>query len=334
MGCRSPREGLALEIRKEAETLKSKSGFHAIVDVGGTKMLLLLAGPERSLILRRRLSTPERATPEAVVAAIDRALGEALGEGGLDAGSLAGVGVCIAALLDFERGIIHEAPNLDWHEPVPFREMLQRRFSCPVHLENDCNAAVLGEAAYGAARGHRDAAYITISTGIGAGLYLDGRVYRGSGGFAGELGHIKRFGKGRRCGCGGYDCLEAWASGKGVARSAGTLWDGGDPRIGPLDTAAVFDRADAGDPLAGSIIRQAVEDIGIGLANLAALLNPSCLVLGGGVVRHRPALIGQIRDHLHRFAVAPVVRVSPVEITAAQLEPESGAWGMYAMMCR
>lgn len=307
---------------------------YAIADVGGTKILLLLAGPDRNVILRRKLPTPEEATPEMVVKAIDEALSRALKETGVSPQSLAGLGVCIAALLNFETGIIYESPNLDWHEPVPFRKMLRRRFSCPVYLENDCNAAILGEVTYGAARGHSDAAYITISTGIGAGLYLNGRIYRGSGGFAGEIGHFKRFGQGRRCGCGGYDCLEAWASGEGIARSAGMLWDGSAPSTGPLNTAAVFDRAEAGDLLALSIIEQAVEDIGIGLANLATLLNPSCMVIGGGVARHRPVLIGQIREKMKHFAVAPVVKVSPVEVVAAQLEPEAGAWGMYAMMRR
>lgn len=307
---------------------------YAIADVGGTKILLLLVGPDQNVILRQKLPTPPEATPELVVKAIEVALSRALQEVAVSPQSLAGLGVCIAALLDFEGGVIYEAPNLDWHEPIPFRDLLQRRFSCPVYLENDTNAAILGEVTYGAARGHRDAAYITISTGIGAGLYLDGRIYRGSGGFAGEIGHFKRFGKGRRCGCGGSDCLEAWASGEGIARSGRMLWDESDPSIGPLNTAAVFDWAEEGDILAGSIIKQAVEDIGISLANLATLLNPSCMVIGGGVARHRPALVGQIREKMKHFAVAPVIKVSPLEVVAAQLEPEAGAWGMHAMMCR
>lgn len=311
-----------------------KNRVYAAADVGGTKILLLLAGPRRKLLLRRRIPTPGRPTPEAVVETITGELFRALREKELSPRALAGVGICIAALLDHETGVIYEAPNLDWHDPVPFRQMLQQRFGCPVYLENDANAAILGEVSYGAARGHREAVYVTISTGIGAGLYLDGRIYRGSGGFAGEIGHFKRFGKGRRCGCGGLDCLEAWASGKGIARSAGMLWDEDDPAVGPLDTAAVFDRAEAGDPLAGRIIEQAIEDTGIALANLVTLLNPSCIVIGGGVARHRPALIGQIREKIELYAVPPAVKVSRVEIAAAQLEPEAGAWGVYALICR
>ncbi len=308
--------------------------IYVIADVGGTKILLLLVGPDRNVILRRKLSTPAEATPELVVKAIDEALSRALQEMGVNRQSLAGLGVCIAALLDFEEGVIYEAPNLDWHDPVPFRRLLQDCCSCPAFLENDTNAAILGEVTYGAAQGHRHAAYITISTGIGAGLYLDGRIYRGSGGFAGEIGHIKRFGNGRRCGCGGDDCLEAWASGEGITRSAMSLWDESDPSIGTLNTAAVFDLAAAGNTLARSIIENAIDNIGTGMANLVTLLNPSCLVIGGGVARNRPELIGLIQDKINRIAIAPAVKISRVEVVAARLEPEAGAWGMYAMMNR
>ena len=306
--------------------------IYAAADVGGTKILLMLAGPDQDVILRRRLSTPAEARPAQVVGALDEALTGALQEAGRERRELAGLGVCIAALLDHEKGIIYEAPNLDWHEPVPFRDLLGDRFDCPLYLENDANAAILGEARYGAARGHRHAAYITISTGIGGGLYLDGKIYRGSGGFAGEIGHVKRFGKGRRCGCGGSDCLETWASGEGIARSARELWDESDPVIGPLGTAAVFDLAASGNSLARSIIDNAVEDIGTALANLVTLLNPSCLVLGGGVARHRPFLVEALQQKINDLAIPPTVRISRVKVVAARLEPEAGAWGMYAMM--
>lgn len=309
-----------------------KGKVYAAADVGGTKILLLLAGPDRNVILRRRLSTPEKAGPEQVIGALDLALSEALRAAGRERRDLAGLGVCIAALLDHEEGIIYESPNLDWHEPIPFRSLLGGCFDCPVYLENDANAAILGEVRYGAARGHRHAAYITISTGIGGGLYLDGKIYRGSGGFAGEIGHVKRFGRGRRCGCGGSDCLETWASGEGIARSARELWDESDPLTGPLGTAAVFDLAAAGNSLARSIIENAVQDIGTVLANLVTLLNPSCLVLGGGVARHRPALVGALQEKINEIAIPPTVRISHVQVVSARLEPEAGAWGMYAMM--
>ncbi len=307
---------------------------YAVADIGGTKILLMLVSPDRDVILRRILPTPSEAAPELVAGVLQEALFHALQDEGRDYRSLAGLGVCIAALVDFEEGVIHESPNLDWHEPVYFRKMLQDYCRCPVLLENDANAAVLGEVKYGAARGHRHAAYITISTGIGAGLYLNGDIYRGSGGFAGEIGHVKRFGKGRRCGCGGYGCLEAWASGLGIARSAISLWGESDPLKGPLNSAAVFSLAAAGNTLAASIIENAVDDIGTALANLVTLLNPSCLVIGGGVARNQPALIGMLQNKIEEIAVPPAVKITRVKVEAARLEPDAGAWGMFAMMCR
>lgn len=306
--------------------------IYGCVDVGGTKILLLLIDGERSVVYRGKFPTPLGTAPETMAEAVSSAIEAALSTAGLGKGSLAGIGVCIAGLVDYTRGEIFQAPNLGWHEPLPFRDLLQRFWSCPVYLENDANAAVLGEVAYGAARGHRDAVYITISTGIGGGLYLDGKIYRGSRGFAGEIGHTKPFGKGRRCGCGGFDCLEAWASGLAISRSAGLIWEENETDKGRITTAWVFDQDRAGNALARSIITHALNDIGTGLANLVTLLNPTCLVIGGGVAGNRTWFLEQIRAKINEFAIAPAIQTTPVKVTAAQLEPESGVWGMYALM--
>lgn len=304
---------------------------YCCVDVGGTKILLLLIDGDRKVLYRAKSPTPAQASPAVMAGAINDAIRDGLAETGLAEQSLSGIGVCIAALINFDRGEIFQSPNLGWYEPVPFRELLMKNRTCPVFLENDANAAVLGEVAYGAARGHRTAIYITISTGIGGGLYLDGKIYRGSMGFAGEVGHIKPFGKGRKCGCGGLDCLETWASGGAIARNARLLWEEDRPG-GGITTAWVFDQAQAGNNLARSIIEHALDDISTGLANLVTLLNPSCLVIGGGVVGNRADFLEQIRVKIKQSAVAPAVKYTPLEVTAAQLEPEAGIWGMYALM--
>ncbi len=306
--------------------------IYGCVDVGGTKILLLLIDSERSVIYRGKFATPLNAAPEKMAEAIYRAIETALTAAGLGKSSLVGIGVCIAGLVDYTSGEVFQAPNLGWHEPLPFRDLLQRFWPCPVYLENDANAAIMGEVAYGAARGHRDALYITISTGIGGGLYLDGKIYRGSRGFAGEIGHIKPFGQGRRCGCGGFDCLEAWASGLAISRSAGLIWEESEVDNGRISTAWVFDQAQAGNALARSIITNALNDIGTGLANLVTLLNPSCLVIGGGVAGNRTGFLDQIRENIIELAIAPAIQTTPLKVAAAELEPESGVWGMYALM--
>ena len=306
--------------------------IYCSVDVGGTKILLLLIDESKNVLFKERFPTPHQASPEEMIAVINRSAAAAIARIGFTEKNLAGLGVCIAALVDFEQGLIHQAPNLSWYGSVPFKRLLQQRWSCPVYLDNDANAAVQGEVAFGAARGHRNAAYITISTGIGGGLYLEGKVYRGCAGFAGEIGHIKPFGKGRRCGCGGMDCLESWASGEAVARNARNLWDEKEAEGAGITTAWVFDQAQAGNPLARTILDQALQAISTGLANLVTLLNPSCLVIGGGVVSGRDDILEQIRARVYETAIAPAVNATPVEIQAASLESEAGVWGMYFLM--
>ena len=304
---------------------------YCVFDIGGTKILLYLIDGAKRVLHKERFPTPAQCTPEQMIEFINRSAAASLARAGLPSTDLAGLGICIAALLDYEKGVVHQSPNLGWYAAVPLREMLQQSWNCPVYLDNDANAAVLGEVAYGAARGHRNAIYITISTGIGGGLYLDGKVFRGSGGFAGEVGHIKPFGQGRRCGCGGMDCLEAWASGGAIARMAKELCDEKE-QGGTITTAWVFDQAQGGNPLARSIIEQALQNISTGLANLVTLLNPSCLVIGGGVVASREDFLEQIRARVYELAVAPAVHISTVEIKAAQLGSEAGIWGLYYLM--
>ncbi len=306
---------------------------YCTVDVGGTKILLMLIDQQREILFKEKFSTPTNASPEKIAQVINKSASTALAQLGINKAMLAGLGVCIAALVDYDNGLIHQAPNLGWYGLVNFKEMLSENWSCPIYLDNDANAAVLGEVTFGAARGHRNAIYITISTGIGGGLYLDGKIYRGSVGFAGEIGHIKPFGKGRRCGCGGMDCLETWASGSAVARNAKLLWEGKEEEGSGISTAWVFGQAQAGNPLARNIIDQALFNIGTGLSNLVTLLNPSCLVIGGGVVKGSAEFMTQVRTIVRQNAIAPAVNASPVEVVAAQLEPEAGVWGIYALMC-
>ena len=188
---------------------------------------------------------------------------------------------------------------------MALKDYFRKTWGCPLYIENDANAAVLGEVYYGAARGHRHVIYITISTGIGGGLFLDGQLYRGAGGFAGEIGHTKSYGEGRTCGCGGSDCLEAWASGRGIARSAGRRGEDG------WDTARIFARAARGDHRARELVDQAVTDIATGVANLVTFLNPSCVVLGGSVAAANP-FFRAIRDFVQNKAIRTAVTVTPL----------------------
>ncbi len=310
-----------------------KDKIYCTVDIGGTKILMLLISDDGSVLFRERIATPKPEEPLAVVDAVRVLLNKALLAINLRNGNhLSGAGVCIAGFVDHSRGLVHQSPNLNWHRPLGLSDLLTEALSIPVMIENDANAAVMGEVYYGAARGYRDVIYVTISTGIGGGLFLNGQLYRGSNGFAGEIGHIKPFGKGRPCKCGGSDCLETWASGSAITRSAKSLWDKDDLASAEITTAAVFNEADNGNSVAKSIIEHALENTGRGLSNLVNLFNPACIVIGGGVAGARPEYLVKIAEIIKKEAIRPSVEITPLEIVAAKLEPEAGVWGMYALL--
>lgn len=294
---------------------------------------MLLINDKGEVVFREKRSTPKPATPEALIRLIRLILADAatIDEKGREP-ALAGFGVCIAGFIETEKQIVHQSPNLNWHTPVPFGKLLAEDFTCPVIIENDANAAVLGEVYFGSATGHDNVIYITLSTGIGGGLFLNGRLYRGATGFAGEVGHIKPYGQGRDCKCGGCDCLETWASGSAIAKSASLLWDEKTLESGGFSAEEVFAMADKGNELASTIIDNAAEQTGRGLANLVTLLNPSCIVIGGGVASGRPDYLKKVIDFMEAYSIKPSVKITSVEVTKAQLEPEAGIWGMYALL--
>ncbi len=306
---------------------------YCVVDIGGSKILLLLIDSKEKVLFREKIATPKPETPTAITAAISDLLAQANRSLNLNAEHKPeGVGICIAGFLDHHTGLVYQSPNLHWNEPVGFGELAAEALKCPVLIENDANAAVVGEVIYGAAIGHRDVVYVTISTGIGGGLFLNGQIYRGSSGFAGEIGHIKPFGTGRRCKCGGSDCLEAWASGSAIASNAETLWGTSTPEGHKITTAAVFELADQGNTLAQKIIETAIESTARGLSNLVNLLNPSCIVIGGGVPGNRKDYLKKIAAGIKREAIRPSVGITPLQILPAVLEPDAGVWGMYALL--
>jgi len=205
------------------------------------------------------------------------------------------VGVAIAAFLTADRDRVRDATNLVGWRDRPFRAELGARVGLPVVVENDGDAAVWGEYMHGAATGERCVAMATVGTGIGGGVVIDGKLISGGFGLAGEFGHLMIVPGGRACGCGARGCLEAYASGTALARSARAaaaadpvgaqrLLDraGGDPER--IDGPAVTALALAGDPLARRAIAELGEWLGTGLAQVTTVLDPSVVVVGGGLV--------------------------------------------------
>ncbi|MDW7739447.1 MAG: ROK family protein [Bacillota bacterium] len=306
--------------------------IYGVFDIGGTKILFHLIDEEGNSIYSEKIATPKPVEPSGIIEIIEETISKTVARLALSVKSVKSVGICIAGFVDSAQGIIYQAPNLEWNEKINLATMVENRLNCSVLIENDASAAVVGEVIFGAARGHENAVYITVSTGIGGGLFLNGRLYRGTNGFAGEIGHIKPFGKNRPCKCGGMDCLETWASGSAIAAHAADLLLNTALEQDDITTGEVFELAGNGDPLAQNIINFAAGSIGQGLSNLVNILNPSCLVIGGGVGANREDFLYKIINKIKIESIRPSVNITPLKITTAELEPESGIWGMYSLL--
>jgi glucokinase len=204
-------------------------------------------------------------------------------------------------------------------------------------MDNDANAAGLGEATFGAARGREHVLYLTVSTGIGAGVVLGGRVHRGADSLAGELGHTIVVPDGPACACGRRGCLEAVSSGPAIAQAAREALEAEATSalaaIPPPElTAKHVAEAAKTDPLAGRIIRTAGEHLGRAIAAAVNLLNPQMVVIGGGVSQSREVLLRPVRDTVAQYAVAGVLR--HLQVVAGQLGPRGGLLGAAALAFR
>jgi glucokinase len=307
------------------------------VDLGGTKILTALAGMDGRPVAEVKLPTGAREGRQHVLGQIVSSVEQVLVKAGVKPEQVLAMALGAPGPLDTSKGIIHFAPNLAWHD-LPVRQVLEQRLSIPVLLDNDANLAALGEHVYGAGRGVDNMVYITVSTGIGGGLILDGRLYRGITDVAGEIGHMTVLPDGPLCSCGARGCLEALASGTAIARDARELAAcgrgdqilaaaGGDPAgITAVTLAAA---AAAGDAAAESIIKRAARYLGIGIANIINLLNPSLVVLGGGVMA-----IGElIWQNLHLEVRARSLEAAgkSARLAPAELGGRAGVMGAVAL---
>lgn len=308
------------------------------VDLGGSKILSVVADDEGRIVAEDRRPTDAEEGSEAGLERIGASIEAALANAGLRREDLRAVGVCAPGPVDLARGVIPEAPNLPgWHD-VPVCQYLAVRLGVPTMLENDATAAAYGEFVYGAGRDFRHIVYITLSTGIGGGLVLDGRLYRGASGAAGEIGHITIDVDGPLCGCGKPGHVEALASGRAIAREAqAVLARGGSPWLarlaeeeGEASAATVQRAAEAGDPEATRIIQRAGYYLGIGLAAYVDVFNPEVIIIGGGLRHMGDLYLGPAREEMARRAMEEPLKV--VRLVEAELGDYSGAMGIVALL--
>ena len=307
------------------------------IDLGGTKIYTALADAAGQVVAEVKVPTGAAEGERAVLHRLVQTVEEVLRLGGLSRKEVRAVGLGVPGPLDVARGIVYHAPNLGWRD-VPVKEILEKALGVPVLVDNDANLGALGEHTFGAGRGVDHMVYVTVSTGIGGGLILEGRLYRGWRDGAGEIGHMTVVPEGPLCRCGNRGCLEAVASGTAIGREGRELVARGEGRgilaaarghAEAVGSAAVTAAAAGGDAEALALLRKAAGFLGLGLANVVKVLNPALVVLGGGVVEGAPFLVGMVDEAVRAHALSAAH--GAVRLEAALLGGKAGVMGAVAL---
>ena len=253
------------------------------LDIGGTSVKMGLVNEQGEILARDQadVSFDGYATP--ILDTVQRAAQDFIGR---EKAAIAGVGVSATGQIDTARGIVAGTNGkIPHYEGSPIKEALEKQFGVPVWVLNDANAAALGECFLGAGQGFRDVLMITLGTGVGGGLVLNGRIYGGARGLAGELGHFTLYQDGMPCPCGKRGCFESYASASALVR-----------RAGMTSGKAVFAAVEAGDEKAAQALDRWLDDVAAGLTGLIHIFNPQLVLIGGGVSVQEELLMKPLRE--------------------------------------
>lgn len=304
------------------------------IDVGGTNVKIALIDGEGKIIYSNSVPTYAQMGYEYTVNNIKQAIRDLMKETNTDAKEIEGIGFDFPGQVDYKTGVVKLAPNIPGWVNVPIAQMIEEEFNIPTRIDNDVRCAALGELKFGAGKGCENFVCITVGTGIGSGLVINGQLVRGAANAAGEIGHIKlQMNGGPICGCGDTGCLEAFASGPSIVAMAQEYLKGGKSTKfremagadGEITPYIVAKAAEAGDPVAKRIFEIVGTYIGMGLVSVINLLNPEKVIIGGGVAAAGDLLLDPIRKTIKERAM--VVAGNSVEIVPAELGNSAGVIG-------
>jgi glucokinase len=262
------------------------------IDLGGSKILTAVVNSRGEMLSSDESTTPATEGREVVIQSILDSAHSALGQASCTISEISAIGIGAPGISNPEAGILFTSPNLPGWRNVLLRDIIQNRLGKKAFLINDANAAALGEFYFGAAQGVRNFIYITLSTGIGGGIVIDGKIYSGAIGAAGEVGHMTIDDEGPICNCGNRGCWEVLASGTALAREARhrveegkrtSILEYADGDVEKVTAQVVHNAAEHGDSLAKELISRTGYYVGVGLANLINIFNPELIVIGGGL---------------------------------------------------
>lgn len=297
-------------------------------DLGGTNLRMAAVDREGKILHRTRHNTPKSERADGIISAIAEASHECL-DAVKKKGWIKAFGAAVPANLNAREGIILKAPNLPALDGFRFSATVADELNLPVVLENDANAAAIGENWLGAARGFSDAVCVTLGTGVGGGVILNGKILRGVDGTAGEIGHICVEPFGEPCGCGSRGCVEQYSSATAIVRLTREFENGypksilqNKTRLTALD---VYEAGTAGDELALEVFRKMGFYLGIALADLVNVLNPEIIVIGGGASAGWDLFIGHVQDQIRKRAFEEPAKRA--KIIRAELGDDAGILG-------
>jgi glucokinase len=307
------------------------------IDLGGTKILTAVTNSQGKMLSRDHSITPASKGHEAVIQSILESAHRALEQANVAISELTAIGVGAPGLSNPETGILFTSANLPGWRDVTLRDIMQERLGKKTFVINDANAAALGEFYFGAARGVRNFIYITLSTGIGGGIVIDGKIYSGAIGAAGEVGHMTIDDDGPICNCGNRGCWETLASGTALAREARqrikegvrtSILEYAEGDVEKVTAQVIHSAAEQGDSLAKELIARTGYYVGIGLANLINIFNPELIVIGGGLSNIGDMLLGPALKTARGRAYKEAFEA--VRFTSAELGRNSGVLGAAA----
>lgn len=311
------------------------------VDLGGTNIVSLLMTGEGEIVGRDTRPTLAKEGKDKaifqIVNSVKRILEESEAKLGISSKSIIGLGIGSPGPLSIKKGLIHFAPNLPGWTNVPLVDILRDRLSLPIFLENDANAAVLGEWWMGAGKDVDNLVLLTLGTGIGGGIIIQGEVLHGAWDTAAEIGHMIIHEGGLVCGCGKKGCLEAYASATGVIKRTlaairegkkSILADATKNRWENITCELVYKAAEKGDSLSRWIVEETARYLGIGIASIVNVLNPEMVILSGGMIAAGALIFKPVRKYARENALAAAIE--GVEIVSAALGGNSGAIGAAA----
>jgi glucokinase len=307
------------------------------VDLGGTAIKVGICDQEGRLLHTYGGPTESDKGVHVVIDNIEKYVRHIVEQSPYSWDQVAGVGAGVAGFTNVREGIIVLAPNIGFQD-VPIRELLENRFAKPVKIDNDANVAALGEAWSGAGRGIENCVCYTLGTGVGGGIIIDGKIYQGFSGMAGEFGHMAVVPdlEAIQCGCGKMGCVETVSSATGIIRMAKDAVERGDrTTLSTVDNIAakeVFDAAKAGDEVAARIVNRAAFYLAKSMAAVGAVLNPEVFIVGGGVSNAGDILFNEVREVYAKYTPEPLQR--GVSILPAQLGNDAGIVGAAGLLLR